>query len=623
MDKDDNGLHKIDALEHKLYDPKQKTDDINLHHVHDRTEASLPTHWGEDTPVISAIEEDRVQSGLSFGTKMLIVALGVLVVALSFTAWRVLSSRNVVSAENIDLTLEGKTYVDGGEVTPFSITVLNRNTVSLENAVLTLSYEKGTGSSDAEQKVYEKRDLGTLDPNALKKEDMTIVLYGAEADTRDISVKLEYKVAGQNGVFNKVATTQVVLKTPPLGIRIDGPESLVQGQEAVYTISIHNNTQADIARSIVMATIPTTFTVVRSEPKTDVRGYGWNIDNVPQGASTTIKLFGSFSGEPGETSTIKALVGSAGESFGQVGVVYSQDAHSVGITPPLLALSTKLETDRGSAETLRYGDKATLHVYYENKSKETLRNVAVKVFVGGDAPIVSGITSQTGYYNSLIRTVTWNTATSPELASLAPGARGELLMYVPVISRGNNAPKLSLTLDGVATVESTDDTSTRITRSFVVQGSAGFTAWTTYQNPSFTNTGPLPPKANTETTYGVHMVVSAQNALSNTKASFILPAYVSFTGTYSSGANVTYDSKTRTVAWNIGALQASQVATADIQVSVRPSQSHVGQTPPVTSGITLEADEADSKAHIRMTAAALTTELTKEQGVKDVSHVVE
>ena len=259
---------------------------------------------------------------------------------------------------------------------------------------------------------------------------------------------------------------------------------------------------------------------------------------------------------------------------------------------------------------------------YENKNDKALRDVSIVGNVGGIAPIISSISSDAGYYDSIKKTVTFNTATNHELSSIAPGAKGEFKIFIPIVSKGNNSPKLSVIVDGTATSASKDDTATEVSKVWNVEGSATLNAFAVYKNSTFTNTGPLPPKANVNTTYGAHIVVSAQNALVNSKVSFILPAYVTFTGNYATGTNVTYDARTRTVVWNIGSIGAGGVVTNDIQVSVRPSQSHVGNTPAVTSSVTLEADEADSKAHIRNIANGLTTELLREQGSTDISHVV-
>lgn len=616
---ENNEFHQIDDLEHKLYDPKQKDEEFGLHHIQNHNLDEIPTDWGNNGAVISPSSENE---GYSFGAKILFIAMFFLCLALAFTAWRVLSSRNVVSSSNIDINIDNKPYVEGGEATPLSVSILNRNTISLQEAVLTISYERGMGIQNEQEKVYEKRVLGTINPNSLKKEDMTISLYGAESDTRDISVKLEYKVSGANAVFDKTVTTSVVLKTPPLSIHIDGPENLVQGQEGVFKVSVSNNTSSLIENSLVSISLPTTFSLRNSDPIISSHGFNWPLTSMPPGSTSTLTLYGSFMGEPGEIATIKSSVGNNIGS-NQMGIVYSQEVKSVFLTEPLLALSSRLETDRGSAENLRFGDRAVIYISYINKSDKPLTDVSVIANISGNAAVNSDIGSDDGYYNSINRTVTWNKATNNSFSYLVPGAKGELRLSVPIITKGGDSPKFNLTIKGEATSVTKSDTSSELFKSWTVQGSANLSAWTSYKNKSFSNVGPLPPKANIDTSYAAHIAISAQNSLVNSKVSFILPIYVNYTGVSSVGNNVTYNERTRTVVWNIGNIGAGQALFSDIQLNVRPSLTHVGEIPPITSGITFEADESDSKAHIRIVSSAITTDLSRESGGQDLSHVLE
>jgi hypothetical protein len=70
-------------------------------------------------------------------------------------------------------------------------------------------------------------------------------------------------------------------------------------------------------------------------------------------------------------------------------------------------------------------------------------------------------------------------------------------------------------------------------------------------------------------------------------------------------------------------MKESEVATAEVSLTVKPSQSHVGETPAITSGLILEADEADSRARLKTTLSPLTTRITGEDWETDPSLVVE
>jgi hypothetical protein len=147
-------------------------------------------------------------------------------------------------------------------------------------------------------------------------------------------------------------------------------------------------------------------------------------------------------------------------------------------------------------------------------------------------------------------------------------------------------------------------------------------AQTKYKNSPFQNTGPVPPHPNTDTTYTAHITVSAQNALENTKVSFVLPAYVTWRNVSTNSDTITYDARTRTVLWDIGILEADKSVIADIGLSVRPSQVHVNTMPAITGGIVLDADERESHVHLKTTISGLTTYIEGETWPTDPSLVV-
>lgn len=610
----------LDTIEHELYDPKKQMDDITMHSTRATKTQDLPTSWGEVTPIIKEVHDT---AGISFGAKVLIGSCILLFLSLSFTAWRVLSSRNVVSSASIDMSAEIVPYIEGGQATPLIVTLQNRNGSTLESATLTLLYKKGTGAQDEQEKVTIKREIGSIGVNEYKKQDFEVTLYGSESEVRDISLKLEYKVSGSNAVFNKVLTTSVILKTPPLSVHIDGPDLLSVGQVGTFTISVKNNTATTSLPSSLQLFLPTNFSIENISPKPSTRGQIWTIPTIPEGQEKKFVVTGGLSGSQGETNTIRALIGSQGGSAFSVGVVYASTVFDVKLRTSPLTISTSLETDRGSIETLRYGDRATLVVNYVNESNQPLRDTSFVLTLGGEAPLFKEIIPGDGYYDSKAQTITWNKSSVSNLASLLPGAQGTFRIVIPIVTKGINSPALSIDVDGAGTLEEKNDVTTSLSKKWVVQGSATLSAQTTYKNSPFQSSGPIPPQANVETSYTAHIVVSAQNALVNSKVSFILPAYVGWENTTSNSQTISYDTNTRTVTWNIGKVDAGKTVSADILLVVRPSQSHVGNSPPITSGIVLDADEEVGKSHIRTTISALTTAIAGENWSFNPSRVVD
>ncbi len=611
----------LDSLEHELYNPKAKIGEEVTHSVRSERSIELPTSWGDSSPIIT---QGKEEGGFSFGAKAFIASLVMLLVAVSIVAFRVISLRNVVSSANIDMSLDVSPYVEGGESLPVTFTLHNKNTSALMDAAITLEYKKGAGSQDEQEKIYEKRVLGVINPNENKRQDFdNVYLYGQEAETRDLTIKLEYKVVGSNAVFSKVVTSQTILKTPQVSVKVEGPKDLSLQQNATYAFTVKNNSATTSLPSVLQITLPNTFTVADVSRKAVVKGNIWAIKSLKQGETDTIKITGSVSGTQGETVSIKALVGQEGGTRSSVGVVYSTSVFDIMMRSSPLNFAVSLDAESGQSEKIRYGDRAVLTIAYANTSNKTLNDVSIKMAIEGDAAIIKTVDPLDGDYDSIAKTILWNSANVPALTSLPPGGSGSFRVIIPIVTSGSNSPKLKIALTGEATMSSRNDVVSTVSKTWSVEGMATLGAKTTYTSSPFPNTGPVPPVANKETTYTVRLLVSAQNALSNTKVSFILPSYVTWRGVASDISKVSYDNRSRTVTWAPGSLAPESSALIDIGLSVKPSQSHVGHSPSITSGIVLDTDEEVSRAHIRTTLSPLTTYISGENLQEGSSIVVD
>ncbi len=614
-----NDQAALESIEHELYDPKAKGYGPEVHHVKSHRSLDLPASWGEEAPLIVKTAEDK---GSLFGTKLLLFATLFFLVMLGFSAWRVMSQRNVVSSSNIDMTPTIEAYIEGGELTPLTLDIRNRNTVPLESASVVLTYKQGSGSLDEQEKKQEKRDLGTISSKDLKTLNFNVTLYGSESESRDITLKLEYKVAGSGALFTKLVTIPVILRTPPISVGIDGPDKLSVGQNGTFTFTVRNNSATTSVPSVLKVQLPSNFSLDSSTPKPITRSTSWNIPKLAKGESQVITITGSFEGKQGDAGTLLAKVGLAGDLPTEIGIVFASETRDVTLRSSPLVISQSLSSDSSLSEVIKYGDRARVAITYLNGSLEPLEDVSVTVSISGDAAVYSSIDPTSGYYDSIAKTITWNKATLPDLAVLPPNSQGLLYINIPIVAKGNNSPTLKVDVSGVATAKITDDVVANVTKSYSVSGSATLVASTQYKTSSFANTGPIPPQPNKETTYTVNLRVSAQNAIGNTKVSFTLPVYVSWRN-LTSDPSVTYDSKTRTVNWNIGHMDQGKVMTADVGLSVKPSQSHIGQSPTITSGIVLNADEEASRIHLKSTLSPLTVFIKNEVWPENPSVVVD
>lgn len=610
----------LDQVERGLYDPKNKVAEPYHHSSVGKPVSSGSSTWGETTRVITPSSHGDASS---FAQWFLVFSVCALLAALLFMGWRVMSSRNVVQGASIDIAADITPYVEGGETVPLAVTVQNRNSGSLVAATITVSYQKGVGENDEEERVTLKKEIGDIAENEFKRETFDVVLFGKESDSRDISIKVDYKVRGSNAVFTKTSLASVVLKTPPLSISIKGPETLSSGQLGVFIVTVKNNTSTTTTNNSVKVTFPNSFVLTEVSPALTGRDMVWGIEKLLPGESDTFTVSGTFSASSGERLAVRGVVGSKGGSFNDIGIVYSSEVYDLTIRTSPLRVTVTGETERGSTNSVRYGDRMIFSISYENIGSELLSNVSLTTAFAGNAGVLSGITLPDGYYNSETQEVIIDKATNRELSSVRPGDKGTFRIFVPLVEKGTNSPTITVTTTGEATRATVKDVVTQASKKWVVEGSAALSGYTIYKNSMLGSTGPMPPQVNMTTAYTAHIVASAQNELIGTKVVFTLPAYVSWGNKTSDSSRVAYDSRTRTVTWTIGGIASGGSATVDVLLLVKPSQTHIDQAPAITSGLTLEATEADSRARLRVGSSALTTAIFGEAwGGVDVARVI-
>lgn len=582
----------LDRFENKLFNPKTKISDIVQHHnVREIAKDETLSAWGDSGAVISP----KKISGSSLGFSVLVFSLIILLVAISFASWNIWQKRNMISNANIDIVLQVKPYIEGGEESPISIIVQNRNNVTLLDTNLTLSYEKGMGGQDQKEKINNKIKFGDIKQNEMKKDDEKIQLYGAEGESRTITVTLDYKVAGSGGVFDKKVTTDIILKTPPISVHIEGPDSISSFQSSKYIIRIKNNSSKISDNVLVVATLPSSFTILSTVPENKAQNINaWVLPPLEKGEERVIAIEGSAKASIGEHLSIKTQVGSqVGDSY-NIGTVYSFDLKDVSISGSDLKLSFNVENESGKVNFFRFGDKIKMSLNYENISGRALDDVEIKGILSGDSFDLNSVIVHNGVYDIVSRSIFWNKDTSPELINLPVGAKGILYVTFDVSQVGGSKSFVRFDSQGssVGVDSATRDIKTNISQTWNVQGETSLTSQTIYVGSSFLNSGPVPPHVGIPTTYTLRLAVSSHRSLKKGTVSFNLPSYVTWLNKTTQGSAVVYYPNTKTVVWDVGGLYGGKSESLEAEISFTPMQSHLGATPSLTSGISFASQES-------------------------------
>ena len=143
----------------------------------------------------------------------------------------------------------------------------------------------------------------------------------------------------------------------------------------------------------------------------------------------------------------------------------------------------------------------------------------------------------------------------------------------------------------------------------------------------FPNTGPIPPRAEQQTTYTVLWTIyNTSSTLDGVQVAAILPPYVKWLGAVSpQSADVSYNSSSGQITWNIGNVSAyatngsEQVA---FQIGVTPGVDLVGQAPIIVGGASLVARDDFTGAHLTSNIQSMTTRFSTDPAFTDGNETV-
>jgi len=268
--------------------------------------------------------------------------------------------------------------------------------------------------------------------------------------------------------------------------------------------------------------------------------------------------------------------------------------------------------------TANFSDTLNYSLTYANKSDGPLSNVTIMAVLKGDFLDWSSVKDvKKGQKGE--NTITWTKEQIPDLANLAPGEEGTIDFLIGIRPYDSSDLGKSFTVQsyGQFNVNNrqgglNDSKSNNIITK--INSDLNLTEKVLYfdENNVPVGSGPLPPKVNQKTSLKVYWKIENNlHELTDTRVVTKLPDYVSFDDNNNvSTGNLTFDSATHSVVWNIGTLPVSTYqAQANFNISITPSEIYLNKYMPLTSGSTVSATDSDTKAALSKTTSPKTTKL--------------
>lgn len=529
---------------------------------------------------------------------------------------------NTVSVDKVSIDVQGPTSVSGGDTVPLSLVITNRNSAALENATLEIDFPPGTRNAANLQQSYPNytENLGELASGATVTRSVKAVMFGNAGQSLSFPISLSYGISGSNATFVKKATYSLAISSTPLQVSVDTLTETVSNKPLTMTLTVRSNATIPISNVVLTGDLPFGFSVISSSvPMTNS---SFLLGTLTPGATKTITLVGTLSGQDGEQRVFHFTVGTAASANNStLAVTYMTQDATISIAAPFITTALSLNGDSGNTATIAPGTTQNVNVTYTNTLDTSIQSATVSIAISGSAVDYNSIRTSTGFYRSSDHTVVFSQDTDPSLANLGPGQSGVgafSFATLPASSAvGSPTVQFTVSVSGTRTGQTNvpEQVTASITRSVKVATVVAVSAYSSHASSPIANSGPIPPTADQATTYTI--LLSARNSgspVAGGSVTTVLPGYVSYTGNTAGGGTFSYNDATHTLTWTTGDLMQGGSLSGQFQVSLTPSTSQKGSAPYLTGPFNFSGFDRFAGVNVAAQADPVTTETPNDPG---------
>lgn len=582
---------RIERLKRALYSrdesmvPKEKRTPVR------ETDSSVPTNWGEDNSFEFSPEQMSKKNN-SFFNKFFFFSVIFFVLSLTLALFIFFGGLNLISSSNVDIKITGPSTVASGEELDFIVSVVNSNRADLENAVLSLEYPEGTRMSGTGESVSRERiEIGNLKSNSSKDNSFRVSLFGEKDSIKPINIRLNYNVADSNALFSKEKNYEVVINSSPIILNVSYPKEINSGQDVNLTVDITSNSVVPIENALVKIEYPYGFTYKESSIKPYRDNSIWNLGTLQDGQKKTLTVTGSLIGQNLEDRSFRISVGNViNNSNLDFDTDLAAEQIIVGIRRSFFNLGF-----RSSKESYSLGENVSSEISWQNTLPERISNAKLEVSFSGNAFDRNGVSvGSGGFFRSVDNTIVWDRNTNSNLSELLSGVEGRFSFSNKSISgiediRSMKNPRIDMKIKMSGERVSNGETISSEENVTVKFSSLLNLTSRSYRNiAGISNSGPIPPRADQETTYTISWTLTnTVNDVSGVTVSTVLPVYASWKGEVSpSNESISYDPNTRRVTWSVGNVSFGtgfiySPKQVYFKVGITPSVNQVGSSPEI------------------------------------------
>ncbi|MCL5782098.1 MAG: hypothetical protein M1459_01930, partial [Patescibacteria group bacterium] len=589
----------------------------------------IKTAWDRPAEDLSEpkLNEQYEDHSMSFITKIFIGSIIFCVAAVGLGAYLFFNGNNLISADNINISINGPVSIPGGTPVTFDIAVKNNNSVDLAMADLAVSFPSGaTDPANPTNELGVKREfIGDIPAGGEIRRTVQAIIFGEENVEKSIEADLTYQIKDSSSSYTKKRIYSVLINSSPVNMSVSSFKEITSGQEFDLKVTIKSNSTNTLKNVLVSASYPFGYTFLNSDLKSLPDNATWRIGDIPAGAEKTIIIHGKLQGEDTDSRVFRFNVGAQNiNNPNVIGTQFVSAEQDIVIQKPFMTVGLTVDNnDTGNFSVAHFNQPVRVELSWFNNLPSAVSDAQISVKLAGTAYDRSLVQTGDGYFKSSTDEIIWNQQTLKKLAAVGAGEGGSVNFTVtPRDMSLAGKPVVNPTLSFTATVSGRRTQETGVPESLTAAASRSVRISTA---PSlsgailrnvgpFNNTGPIPPKADEKSTYTVVWTIdNTNNSLDNVAVTATLPPYVSWLGNTSPDTeDVSYSTSTNSIAWNagtVGTYTASNGTKKQLyfQVSVLPSVNQINNAPTIVNDATLNATDHFTGEKLTATQSYLTT----------------
>jgi uncharacterized repeat protein (TIGR01451 family) len=418
-----------------------------------------------------------------------------------------------------------------------------------------------------------------------------------------LNASLTYQPSNFSSDFEKSVQKSILIKSSPISLTIVPIQEAASGELAQVEIIVKNDSTKTYGNLELRVDYPEGFTFTNSDlvPIKDNRV--WNLDSLDAKDQKKVTISGIIEGSPESLKKFTAVIGETRDD--DKFLTFTEIEGSVKIVPSRVEIIQKIE----DPDKVYAGEEVLYSISFKNTSDVALRDLVLTEYISSEVLDKSFMETNGGYYDSDKNAIIWRAAQVPVLKLLQPQESGTVNFKIKMLENFpmKNENDKNFTIRSYAELESLDVNSplwqnkkiVSPERIVKINSKLILNTRVVYEDSDIPNSGPIPPRAKTETTFTVKWsLMNTSNDLKNTIIKTSMPPGVNWKNVYlPNDPGIEFNERTNELYWRVGTLDAgtgfiSPVRTLSFQIGVFASENQVGETIDVLDRIRAEALDA-------------------------------